>query len=193
MPTDDLDPGGKVSAGYREIATEQTPDALDRAILARSRRISAVSGTRSWRESWYRPAIFLGLLGLTLSLLLEYSSIDTGQPTGVGGRDSLDSALSEAQALADGAASQTDAAMRQTAIETAIDETVGEPGDGSLLDEKEECTAEERATPSRWWECIEELGRLGRMDAAESELQALMQAHPDFTAPRASGERLQNR
>lgn len=186
MPKDDRDLDEKVSAGYGATATEKTPDGLDQAILARSGRVPAGSGTRSWRESWYRPAIFLGLLGLTLSLLLEFSSIDTSQPP--------ERALDEAQALADRAVSQTDAAMRQTTTGSTIDPAVAvEPGADSLEDDEATCTSEERATPSGWWECIERLERLGRSDAAESERQALMLAHPDFATPHEAGERQQRR
>jgi hypothetical protein len=174
-----------VSAGYREIAREAAPDALDREILTRSVKATKPDKGRWWREMWYRPAIFVGLFGLTLSLLLELTTPDAvDMPTGTSD-GAFDAAVSEAEALASDAESLAEATMRD-APGAAPDPSAMEapaPRD-TLIGNKAHCKEEERATASLWWECIEELERQGRHDAAELELQALLGTYPEFNAPK---------
>ena len=54
---------GAISDLYREIATESTPDALDESILAEARRSASKRPAATW--PWYRPAVFIGLFGLS--------------------------------------------------------------------------------------------------------------------------------
>lgn len=173
-----------VSAGYREIATEQAPAALDRNILARSVQATKPDKGRWWRETWYRPAIFVGLLGLTMSLLLELTAPDVGDTPPGTADGAFDAALSEAGALASDAESLAEATLRNTPGTAPNSSATEAPTGGeTLIGGKPHCSEEDRATPSRWWECIEELERQGRHDAAESELQALLGTYPDFNAP----------
>lgn len=70
-----------ISDLYREIATEKPPESLNRSVLAEARR--AVRKEQAPISSWYRPAIFIGLFGLSLALLIEFSVLSTLDP-GIG-------------------------------------------------------------------------------------------------------------
>lgn len=173
-----------VSAGYREIAMEKAPTALDREILTRSVKATKPDNGRWWRETWYRPAIFVGLFGLTLSVLLELTAPDAVVTPAVTSDGAFDAALSQAEALASDAGSLAEASMRNAPDAPPISSATEEAAPGeTLIGGKARCSEEERATPSRWWECIEELERQGRQDVAETELQALLGKYPDFNAP----------
>lgn len=69
---------GAISDLYREIATESTPDALDESILAEARRSASKRPAATW--PWYRPAVFIGLFGLSLALLIEFSELASVEP-----------------------------------------------------------------------------------------------------------------
>lgn len=69
---------GAISDLYREIATETTPEALDESILAEARRSVSKRPVVTW--PWYRPAVFIGLFGLSLALLIEFSALDSVEP-----------------------------------------------------------------------------------------------------------------
>ena len=160
-----------------ENTTEQAPATLDRGAQATSRN-TAHSGTpASWRQAWYRPTIFIGLVGITLSVLLEVTGPDmpdvqTSELMGEAGAPPLDAEsrtqASRRQALA------TEPSM--TASETTTDAVGNNIG-------TENCSDEERSTASSWWLCIEELRRAGRDDAADSELQQLQEDFPEFAIP----------
>ena len=69
---------GTVSDLYRATATEKPPETLDQTVLAEARsalRKQSVPGV-----PWYRPAIFIGLFGLCLALLIEFSVISKTGP-----------------------------------------------------------------------------------------------------------------
>jgi hypothetical protein len=189
--TDDEEPGTEsVSAHYREVATEKPPATLDRAVLARSRN-AAKSKTAVFRgQAWYRPAIFVGLVGLTLSLILEVTGPDATRPpaSDIGG--AFDDVLNEASRQARDAESRAEASMRNVPSSSdPLSAAEPSPGSDTNLGEKSSCSEEERGSASTWWQCIEELERAGQHDAAESELRQLLENFPDFSLPKTTSIR----
>ena len=67
-----------ISDLYREIATEKTPDSLDESVLAEARRTARKHPAPAL--PWYRPVVFIGLFGLSLALLIEFSVLSTVEP-----------------------------------------------------------------------------------------------------------------
>jgi len=173
-----------VSAHYRAAATEKTPAALDRAVLARSRKAANSKTAISWPQAWYRPAIFIGLVGLTLSLILEVTGPDATRPPASDIGAAFDDVVNEAERQARDAESLAETSMRvvpSSAVPVADAES--SPVSDANLGENSRCSDEERSTASGWWQCIEELERAGRHDAAESELRQLLENFPDFSLP----------
>lgn len=162
-----------MSAQARESITERAPAALDRGVPATSRTAARSRTPTSWRQAWYRPAIFIGLVGITLSVLLE-----------VTGPDMPDAQTSETGAPPFDADSGTQTARRQAlATEsslTASETTAGTVGNAIV---REDCSDEDRNTASGWWQCIEELRLAGKHDEAESELRQLLETFPEFSIP----------
>lgn len=166
-----------VSAQDRESTTEKAPAALGRGVPTRSRNASPSRTPASWRQAWYRPAIFIGLVGITLSVLLEVTGPDMQDVQ-------TSEAVGETRAPPLDAESGTQAARRQalatepsmTASEASAD-TVG----NAIV--RGDCSDEVRNTASDWWQCIEELRLAGKHDAAESELQQLLEVFPEFSIP----------
>lgn len=166
-----------MSAQGRESTTEQAPTALDRGVPASSPTAARSRAPATWRQTWYRPAIFIGLVGITLSVLFEVTGPDmpdaqTIEVVGEAGAPPLD------------AESGTQASRRQTlATEpsmTARETTVDTVGNAIV---REVCSNEERNTASDWWQCIEELRRAGKHNVAESELRQLLEVFPEFSIP----------
>ena len=61
----------RVSAAYRELATERSPDTLDHRILAEARRGAA---TRyAMLRGWTRPVAWAAMIGLSLAIVLHVS------------------------------------------------------------------------------------------------------------------------
>ena len=61
----------RVSAAYRELATERSPDTLDHRILAEARRGAA---TRyAMLRGWTRPVAWAAMIGMSLAIVLHVS------------------------------------------------------------------------------------------------------------------------
>lgn len=63
----------EVSASYREIAREQTPEALNAAVLRQA--AASVAGAKSTSVRWLRPMAWAATIGLSLALVLELSNV----------------------------------------------------------------------------------------------------------------------
>jgi hypothetical protein len=160
-----------------ENTTEQAPAALDRGVQATSRNTARSGTPPSWRQTWYRPAIFIGLVGITLSVMLEVTGPDLPDVQ-------TSAVVGEAEAPPRDAVSRTQAPRRQ-ALATESSTAAGETTAGIVGNNigRENCSDEERSSASAWWQCIEELRRAGRDDAAESELRQLLEDFPKFAIP----------
>jgi hypothetical protein len=87
--TDNETVPGAISDLYREFATERPPESLDQSVLAEARR--AVRKQNAPTLAWYRPVVFIGLFGLSLALLIEFSLLSPVEPdTGPESQDAVD-------------------------------------------------------------------------------------------------------
>lgn len=78
-----------ISDLYREFATERPSESLNQSILAEAKR--AVRKQNAPTLAWYRPVVFIGLFGLSLALLIEFSLLSPVEPdTGPEPRDVAD-------------------------------------------------------------------------------------------------------
>ena len=71
LPSAESDP--LVSARYRAIATERTPQALDALVLEKA-KASTTTGLSEFTAFWFRPLAFVATLALSLALVLELTS-----------------------------------------------------------------------------------------------------------------------
>ena len=183
----DEDPGD----AYRRHATERTPRRLDRKVLGMAMQDAASGAGRHWLSSRIRALAFVATAGLSLALLVQLSDtpgVDfpgANDTAGLGSADSVfrDAARETAQQIrrleAESGASQPsrDEGMPLSdAAESAQRE--------SILPAEDRCQDADRQRSSTWWQCIRELEKRGLSQAAELELQALLRAFPQFSAPR---------
>lgn len=78
------DPGDpQVSAAYREIADERTPEHLDHAVLNAAR----VAAKPRWNKAvaWLRPAAWAATIGVCLAIVVEISLLPDQDPAAGGG------------------------------------------------------------------------------------------------------------
>lgn len=66
----------EVSALYRELATERTPERLDRAVL----KAAAVRPAPKPWPRWTRPAAWAATIGLSLAIVLEQTVLNAPSP-----------------------------------------------------------------------------------------------------------------
>lgn len=178
-----------VSATYRAMAQETVPPGVDDAVLKQARRAIDSPSFIVRLSGWLRPLAFVATAGLSLALIVQLSNMPDYQR-----QDSLDPAVSPlpADAMQD-AAEQTAEQIRRLrrdpgmsapadsqGMPAAMSESVPE---ASLLPASEGCDDKARARSGTWWQCIRELEQQGLSDVAEKELQALLQAYPQFSAP----------
>jgi hypothetical protein len=198
MMTDDIgnnaETDSELSAVYRDLADEASPARLDSRILDTAARATRPARSNFWRNAWFRPVAFAATFGLSLALILELSE------SGLMGPPQQDPALNGSlQAPANDpmrdAAAVTAERIRQLEGETTVASPkapmpaasmspTASPGDlNSRLDKDARCSDAQRADTGSWWRCIEDLEQRGLSSAAETELQALLAAHPGFSVP----------
>ena len=68
-----------VSATYHELADEQTPERLDRAVLemAAGKRPRSSAGT-FWLSAWMKPIAWAATIALSLAIVLEFTEVPNG-------------------------------------------------------------------------------------------------------------------
>ena len=168
-----------VSRAYRELAPDVVPDELDRAVLREAAAGARPRYARAVR--WFRPLAWTATIGLCLSIVLELMRVP--EPV----VDEYDSdrvveprfeprnieILREADDMA-----RLRNGDRQTA-ETLVSDPARRPAEAR----KPACDETATARPSTWLECIDELEKAGRFDAARRERALLIEAFPDAEAP----------
>jgi hypothetical protein len=178
----------EVSAQYGELAKEAAPKELDKIVLRAARKAASKSRSASWGVSWYRPATFVATLGLCLALLLEIGDFQVfGPPPDLSIQQDTPPDSNVFQNAADSAARsvrEVDAAADESLQlsngdsynpEASIDTLPASTTDGG-----QQCNKEQLATPETWWQCIQELREAGLHAAAESELENLHKAFPQY-------------
>lgn len=178
-----------VAAVYRELAQEQVPHTVDRKVLGQSRKAVEAPSIVVRLSSWLRPLAFVATAGLSLALLIQLSNT----PDAIFPDDALPGVAPLPANVFQDAASQTSKQIRQ--LEESQSKSMPSPPTSSpattaadnpelsLLPASERCNDEERASSGTWWQCVRELEQRGLPEAAERELQALLQNYPQFSAP----------
>jgi hypothetical protein len=174
-----------VTETYRDVAVEKTPEALDRAVLDTAGRQAQGSKASPWRFAGYRPVALAATIGLSLALVLELSRmtalesppLDDVPPVPA---DIFEAAGEQTAAEIDRLGTGMSPSAPPVSMETPAVATDTEP---TLLPAEAQCSEDDRATPSQWWACIEDLEQRGLTTSAERELRALLQSYPTFTIP----------
>lgn len=203
MTTQQNDNDPRVSEMYRQLTTEKTPAELDDKVLTMA--ASAARTRYGLTRAWIRPVAWTATIGLSLAFILEMSQLPN-VPERSAQKDAPE-LMKVSTPPADSAPTAPAAAKREANAPAAADPAPIQPmatsevdaDDMHLLQEAEEravfaavmerkeqvahCDAEARADAETWYECIEVLREEGRADAANTELEALREAFPDFSEP----------
>ena len=199
-----------VSASYRELASERSPQHLDDAILRKAR---ASARPRYGRlRLWVRPAAWAATIAISLAIVLQVTQVpDPGVPaselqkpaTEEEFRDeTANDAVAEKAAapdrrLSDAPAESADAFVpaRVDALREAEDMARMQSGSveevaltatgpaAAAMEQKENaryCDDEARATAETWIECIEQLEADGKQLEARAERLVFVETHPDY-------------
>lgn len=190
----------RVSATYREIATETTPAHLDRRVLEAAR-----TGARTrygLARAWMRPLAWAATIALSFAFVLQVAQQDDALlpiesvapnehadaiPGGAGDaadlREAPGDAIIKAKEFDNRAVLQAPARLVPEPSPVMADEprAVAAP-----VPESASCDAGARADPGRWYACIEALREAGRDEAADAELEALRAEFPGFRVPVAN-------
>lgn len=83
----------RLTAAYRDLAREQTPAALDEAVLRRAAREARTP--YGLARAWTRPAAWAAMIGLSLAVVLELSRLEEQTLPSAG--DSVPAAAPEAE------------------------------------------------------------------------------------------------
>ena len=182
----------EVSARYREIADDSAPANLDRKILDAAGK--ALRSNGGWRDAWYRPLALAATVGLVFAFVLQLGdlSLTVGPPDESGSTPALGpGAFQDAgraneerfQELQMDSERSMQSAPEMRAPPVDAGRAPAATVDGNQQSASPQCTADERRSPTTWWDCIRELEKSGFRQAAEVELQALLKAFPAFEIP----------
>lgn len=183
-----------LSAAYRDLADETAPARLDARILAEAARTTGKPRRRPWRDAWFRPLAFAATFGLSLALILQFSDSGLLGPTPQEPAANGILVAPDENPMRDAAAvtaerirrleAEATAPSPGTAVPATPMSPTASPGEpNTRLDGDDRCSESQRADTGSWWRCIEDLEQRGLSGAAEAELQALLAAHPGFSAP----------
>jgi hypothetical protein len=170
----------ELSATYRALATEVSPPRLDAEIRREAARRPGEQRGSGRRHIGLKPLALAATLVLGFAVILQLGDSEPPVPAAGG------AATSASEAIRDPAAA-TGAQNRRIDNRggSPLPGTAGLPADlNSRLPPNADCSAAQRAESGRWWQCIKDLERRGLRGAAETELRALLAAHPGFAAPR---------
>lgn len=179
----------EVGAAYRDLAKEHVPRHVDAAVLEMARNSVGSRTGLSRLTAWLRPLTFVATAGLSLALIVQLSNtpdIDLPEDAGTGVAPLSTDIFQDA-------ASQTAEQIRQLEQNPGMSMSTDAPTTApvaessrefSLLPANQRCDDEARASSGTWWQCVRELEQRGLPEAAEMELQALLKAFPQFSAPR---------
>jgi len=183
----------RLSSTYHAIAIERSPEPLNAAIIDSANRAASAGHA----HAWYRPLAFVTTAGLALVLILNLTDAGltgishgpTESPQGVtrvknsAFRDAAGKAASQVRQIE----TRTDSAMTPSTApppDAGPGPDVGSANAGSILPAEESCTDEQRTNSGTWWACIQALEKRGLTRSAARELQALLEAFPQFSEPR---------
>ena len=192
----------RVSAAYRELADERTPEHLDHVILNAARG----AATPRWNKAiaWLRPAAWVATIGVCLAIGTE--RLEKSRPQSAGAqkmqqlqevespeasdlpRRSDDADAGAAPELGESSLEDTETPVRQRTItDVQPPASILSTAPASNLAEETAteryCDESEIADPNTWLECILELEQQGFYDAARLERERLAAAFPPPELP----------
>ncbi len=181
-----------VSSVYRTASTEQAPERINLAVMDMARREVRTARNSKWLDAWHGPVAFIATAGLSLTLVLQMTRMDVLEspdaPSGIApvtripfqqaGEVTRERVL---QLEAEASRSMTSAPDMTAPDSNKTGTPSGIVDVGSNLSADDDCSDEQRADTATWWLCIEDLEKQGQTQAAERELQALLQTFPDFS------------
>ena len=179
-----------VRATYREVATERTPEQLDKAVLTEAGRAARPRYSRL--VTWTRPAAWAVTVMLSVALVLQLTDTPEMQPaTDVAPASAEDDPAEDAAAGASfepEAFEMQDSDMLQRAEEmartregTAADNAFAASGAvGLRAVAAPTCDDAVSGDPETWLDCIEGLEEAGFDDEAARQRELLTAAFPDF-------------
>ncbi|MBT8106378.1 MAG: hypothetical protein HKP05_12160 [Woeseiaceae bacterium] len=187
----------RVSAIYREVATETTPAHLDRSVHEAAR---AGARTRyGLARAWMRPVAWAATIALSFAFVLQLTQDDDIPgtaipenraepaliPAGTDGavvepRSAAGGDIMKAKELSESTVPQAPARSALELAPSAVDAAA------AGFTDPVSCGAAARASAASWYECIEALREKGLNEAADVELEALQTAFPEFSAPNAN-------
>jgi len=188
----DVDPS--LSMEYRRLATESTPDELDRAVLRSAQIQTRKNPSSSWLYERFKPAAFVIMFALSFALILEMNDagilstsfftddevIPVNGPANVF-QEAAETVTRQVREAEEAAGS---AIQNAGTIEAATPLGASAAADQAAVQAEEPaCDASQRSTVTSWWQCIEALEKSGATAAAERELKELTRAFPDFIQP----------
>lgn len=113
----------QVSAAYRELADERSPEKLDTTVLAQAAAAGAGRNVLRGFSAWFRPLAFVATAFLSLALILEFSQMNETQVPrmpaanetgGIAPRQDKAEALPD---VPDSESRDSDVAVRETSLE----------------------------------------------------------------------------
>ena len=173
----------EVAKAYQALAQETAPARADAAIWQEARKAVTGSSGLSRINTWLRPLTLIATAAVTLALMVQLNNspqfdlprtdktVVAPLPTDVL-QKTAEQTVGQDQAISIPPAASIAKAAKANPVEQS-----------TLLPSRQQCDDESRATSGTWWQCIRELEQRGLSEAAERELQALLQAFPQFSAP----------
>ena len=178
----------EVHSAYRDLARESAPADVDAAILKMAGQATASGTGLSRLNTWLKPLTFVATAAVSLALLIQISNtpqFDLPDSVAPAVRPQPANPFQDA---AERTAEQIlqleqESSMSKSPVPVSPAATEAPTIEPSLLPSSEHCDEQARASSASWWRCIRELEQRGLPEAAEKELQALLNTYPQFSAP----------
>ena len=171
------DQNALVSAGYRDLARERTPEGLDDMILRKARDAARPKYGRL--RLWVRPLAWAATVAISLAIVLQVTQVpDPGRLDADVATDADAFVPASVEALRE---AEDMARMRSGSVDEAALSVASEAA--APLEQKAEpryCDDDARATAESWAECIEQLEADGKAVEARAERLVFARTHPDY-------------
>jgi hypothetical protein len=192
----DDDSIAEVRNAYREVATESTPEALDRWVLKKSRESVRGWSFRLVPHAWARPTALAAMAALCVFAVLQLRA-----PDEVTARKAVQPIEADSSGIARESVNDFSEAVESTgqhlreldsAAESLVSnnkpsqDPVPSTGDQPTIAAQTgasapgHCDASIRESPESWWQCIQALDRNGMIDAARTEKELLQATYSSF-------------
>jgi len=177
----------QIQSDYQRLQNEGPPDLVDQAVLNLARReAEAQRTTRRRRMQWVGALSSMALLVVTLNLVVDQQSpgprpMDRDMDKSTRMKQESDAANGAALERRQPAPEPEEASQRQAA---PMLQSIGVSSEAAPADQGEALLDEDyKNDPDAWLEHILDLLDRGLDEQAETEVQALREAYPEFPLP----------